>query len=541
MLSRSGRTPVTPVLASLLVGIVLLVVFSLMCVLLTTGGLDDSFITYRYAKHLAQGHGILWNVGEPPVEGYTSFLWVLLNSIPLRLGGSPLQASKVIATASAFAIMLLALLYPGPIRSRMWRTVLAALVATCPLVAFYAHSGMETVFFTAVLFAAVLVLVHELSGRPRPGALAVVSLLFGISAITRPEGVLMFGLCGLLCLSLRPAPGEHRLSWRELLLLAAPFLAVWLTYFLWRLQEYGWLFPNTYYAKHSGNRLQNLPLGLNYLLLGWSPYLSLPVTLLGLLALMRSLRQQGPAPREVRVALRLGGICLCYLLYIVWVGGDDRAAFPSMRLILPVLPVLWLSLMMMFDVASRDWTPGARSLAAPGLVLLMGVNWGQDAVQLVRFALPSDTSRGLLQAKLEQLGREQSGIIPMWIQQHTRPDEFIAVPWAGRVPYFSERPTIDTLGLNDVHIAHQPSRQRGIDVKMDPAYVLARRPKLIFINVGRCYWTKGCSFEQAGGWKQGDRETLELLRNSSEYEWVEDAPGHIAVFRLRERVENSGP
>jgi arabinofuranosyltransferase len=204
------------------------------------------------------------------------------------------------------------------------------------------------------------------------------------------------------------------------------------------------------------------------------------------------------------------------------------------RLILPVLPVLWLALVMMFDVASRDWMPGTRSVAALGLVLLMVINWSQDAVQLVRFALPSNTPRGLLRAKLDDLLREQPGVLPAWIQQHTRPDEYIAVPWAGRVPYFSERPTLDMLGLNDLHIAHQPSRQRGIDVKMDPAYILARRPKLIFINVGRCYWKKECSFEQAGGWKLGDRELLELLRGSSEYEFVEDAPAMTSVFRLRE-------
>ena len=34
---------------------------------------DDSFISYRYAANLADGHGITWNVGEKPVEGYTHF------------------------------------------------------------------------------------------------------------------------------------------------------------------------------------------------------------------------------------------------------------------------------------------------------------------------------------------------------------------------------------------------------------------------------------------------------------------------------------
>ena len=32
---------------------------------------DDAFITYRYAKNLATGHGLTWNVHERPTEGYT--------------------------------------------------------------------------------------------------------------------------------------------------------------------------------------------------------------------------------------------------------------------------------------------------------------------------------------------------------------------------------------------------------------------------------------------------------------------------------------
>src|SRR5262245_54181998 len=34
--------------------------------------LDDTFITLRYSQNLAEGHGLLWNPGAAPVEGYTS-------------------------------------------------------------------------------------------------------------------------------------------------------------------------------------------------------------------------------------------------------------------------------------------------------------------------------------------------------------------------------------------------------------------------------------------------------------------------------------
>ncbi|MFT5442480.1 MAG: arabinofuranosyltransferase, partial [Myxococcota bacterium] len=49
---------------------------------------DDAFISFRYAKNLAMGHGIVWNPGEY-VEGYTNFLWVLILAAGMRLGLSP--------------------------------------------------------------------------------------------------------------------------------------------------------------------------------------------------------------------------------------------------------------------------------------------------------------------------------------------------------------------------------------------------------------------------------------------------------------------
>ena len=37
---------------------------------------DDAFISFRYARNLLEGHGLVFNPGER-VEGYTNFLWVL--------------------------------------------------------------------------------------------------------------------------------------------------------------------------------------------------------------------------------------------------------------------------------------------------------------------------------------------------------------------------------------------------------------------------------------------------------------------------------
>ena len=47
--------------------------------------LDDAYITFRYARNLADGLGLNFNPGEV-VEGYTNFLWVVLMAGARRLG-----------------------------------------------------------------------------------------------------------------------------------------------------------------------------------------------------------------------------------------------------------------------------------------------------------------------------------------------------------------------------------------------------------------------------------------------------------------------
>ena len=51
---------------------------------------DDAYISFRYARNLVLGRGLRFNLGvEPPVEGYSEFLWVLLVSGGLKLGLAP--------------------------------------------------------------------------------------------------------------------------------------------------------------------------------------------------------------------------------------------------------------------------------------------------------------------------------------------------------------------------------------------------------------------------------------------------------------------
>ncbi|KXK15335.1 MAG: hypothetical protein UZ14_CFX002000593 [Chloroflexi bacterium OLB14] len=47
---------------------------------------EDAAMIMRYAQHLASGHGIVWNIGEAPVDGATDFLFMVASAALIKLG-----------------------------------------------------------------------------------------------------------------------------------------------------------------------------------------------------------------------------------------------------------------------------------------------------------------------------------------------------------------------------------------------------------------------------------------------------------------------
>src|SRR5262245_60209180 len=64
--------------------------------------IDDAFISLRYARNLATGHGLVYNAGER-VEGYTNFLWALFLALPHLLHVDPIAVMKLTCLALALA------------------------------------------------------------------------------------------------------------------------------------------------------------------------------------------------------------------------------------------------------------------------------------------------------------------------------------------------------------------------------------------------------------------------------------------------------
>src|SRR5438034_8934210 len=67
---------------------------------------DDAYISFRYARNLVHGLGLVYNAGER-VEGYSNFLWTLWCALGLRLGCAPETWANVSSIACYAATLLL--------------------------------------------------------------------------------------------------------------------------------------------------------------------------------------------------------------------------------------------------------------------------------------------------------------------------------------------------------------------------------------------------------------------------------------------------
>jgi len=141
---------------------------------------DDAFITYRYAKNTADGHGSTWNPGEPPTEGYTNFLFVMILAPFIKMGLDPLAAARGISLLAAMGLFFLCFLL-GRMREGLSR--LQALLAALAFIAgtrtdLLIMLGLETVLYAFLLGLSFLFAVRYINNRSSRAAAAI-----GISSL----------------------------------------------------------------------------------------------------------------------------------------------------------------------------------------------------------------------------------------------------------------------------------------------------------------------------------------------------------------------
>ena len=490
---------------------------------------DDAFISFRYARNLLEGHGLVFNPGER-VEGYSNFLWVLeLAALWGAFGLRPEHAApwlSVAFTAATLAVMLWQVARRPSLAHRglVGWMALGLVCGSATFAVWTSGGGLETRQFT---FFVVLAVVCLSLYRDSRRALLVVSWSLAAASLTRPEGPLFAACCfGWYVLQRRADTGRWAPPWGAAACLVGPCVLVVASHYLWRYGYYGEWLPNTYYAKHVRAWYEMGVVYLGAAALETGLYLLLPLAVVSLVQGWRRRRCLAHALPLLCIVVhmaylaRIGGDYFEYrpldfywpllaapaaegVVHVgLWVSGALRrlrpfasrrpAAMVRACAVALFLPVLFYSSAMqgalLFEGARIDKygnelhpTLGEENagwlLAAPGMPALAGMS--NDARKFMR---GGNVRRGFsvhrrFYAKTIQqwspYGNMERGALP--------PDAVMVFGTIGIPPYYvPDLKFVDYLGLADATIARTPvtrpnsERRMAHDRRPPPGYLAER-------------------------------------------------------------------
>lgn len=426
---------------------------------------EDAAMIMRYSQHLAGGHGIVWNIGEAPVDGATDFLFMAAAAALIKLGFTVGQAVRGIGFASHFLTVLLIYwanrrIHNGNIPFSFISGLYLAVGTGLSYVAAY----FGTPFFAlaaASTWTLGLLLMRE--QNPRLWLSLAFALSGLITGLIRPEGVILASLMLLAVVVMRMTEGPislwERARVRGILPIIIIFGIIFLTlggaYFLWRWDYFGYPLPNPFYKKGEG---------------GWSWF-----TFNG--SLMNTLRLSLPVAFAFILAFRAKETTKTALVYLIPILGfaaafglvSDEMNFGArfQYAIVPLALLSWIPLVRGFNfhwlnqLSLRE--RGVYVIAFVGLSAgILYYSWFQTcfmALHQQRCEAPYERDGRLEMAKMLAEFRGKGYVM--------------AVTEAGLLPYYSGWDAVDTWGLNDQHIAHN-----GLTVE----YLDERKPHIIMFH-----------------------------------------------------------
>jgi hypothetical protein len=147
--------------------------------------IDDAFITFRYARNLLAGSGLVYNAGEHVLGTTTPLYACLLAAIAgvTRSENYPWLALLVNSLADALTCLLLVDLGRRLSGRRAVGLLAGLLWAIAPMSVTFAIGGMETSVFILLLTATGLAYVR--------GQARLAAVLAGLLLLTRPDGALL--------------------------------------------------------------------------------------------------------------------------------------------------------------------------------------------------------------------------------------------------------------------------------------------------------------------------------------------------------------
>ncbi|UCH84542.1 MAG: hypothetical protein JSW50_02280 [Candidatus Latescibacterota bacterium] len=402
---------------------------------------DDSYISFRYAENLANGHGLRFNTTDPPVEGYSNLLWILLCAVVYLAGlNLPYAMPTVGVLLGIFNILLLwQLLRRRGLSVLQMLFPLLILASSGPFI-LYVVSGMETPLFAFLLLLTLLWLdgVYATGRLVYSIAAAVTGVLL---ALCRPEGILVFPVVAAVVGLTGRQARSSRSSLRNTLIAFAVFVVLMTVYHWWRVGYFGELVPTPLLSKAGGGK------SLWY---AWIVNLKYYFV------------------KQARYYPPVGYYFVALLVFAVIGVRHAKSAIALRQTELTAVILASVYTLIYFNF--RDWMPGMRYNSA-----FVGVALLPAAHLTTRFVVSSSSKRliwtigltavvlnlGVL-AQLRMIAKRielssQVCTVPLgkWLKEVMPPESLVAVSDVGAIPYYSGLTTLDfhPESLTDLHIA----------------------------------------------------------------------------------------
>ncbi len=445
---------------------------------------DDAYITFRYIKNFTEGNGLVFNIGEY-VEGYTCFLWVMILSLIKKVGLNFISSSQILGVLSGCLMIVFTYKISSEIFNKegksynfIFSLIAPMLLATNGSFAYWANSGMETALFGFLVTLAVYLYLKELNSPKTKFEYS--SLVFLLAAMTRPEGVLIF-IVALVHKAIRTFKSENadrKTVRKKFLVWLSVFLIPGLLFMVWRYSYYGFLLPNTFYAK-TGTNIEYFHTGFNYV---WEFFKS--YGLYGALLIVALFASANKKYKSELLFLSILFFVFC--VYIISVGGD---VLHANRFFVPMLPVFYILVQEgMHVLLSRFEKPKlkkyAHILTLTLTLVFCYMTYNREYEQIKKFSVYEKGLTDKMKITAEWLKKKQDASGRKLV---------VGATTIGALSYFSDVTLIDMLGLTDKEVAHNPKpipeissteigwKERQYNVE----YILSRKPDYIYFSTER--------------------------------------------------------
>jgi len=435
--------------------------------------IDDAYISFRYARNWASGLGLVYNPGQPAVEGFSNPLWVVLLRIASEMHLPLHVASRALSVlCGAVLIDLLGKVLRRDLKLSPFATGIGLLaLAAFPPFAVWCTGGLETAPFALLLFAAFRVLcARSVVSQYRAGILAG---LCGAGVVwIRAEGfvwVLALAAASLVAhlVDSRRRAGTPRRTLLFLAICAAAFAAL----LAWRQTTFGEWLPNTAHAKgdlSASTLARGARTAGTFVLLFLSPRIA-PLALF----------TRGNDRRAYAFAAVV--MLAATLAYNIVVGGDWM---PMFRFFAPAAPFLALTLALVADGPRRKQ---ARVLVTAGIAFAVLPLYGVSLVPrglleplyFRSFEIGYQTEWDRHQTSARNL--EVFRAIGESLGEIAESGDSLTAGAIGAIGYYSgDLVILDRNGLIDAEIARRPpsaeTRSAGHDKRVPRTYFLDRDP-----------------------------------------------------------------